>query len=37
MNKQQVPYFSTDEAQYYFLKAENSERKRFPKILHNHI
>jgi len=35
MNTEIVPDLSADEIQYYFLEAENSERKRFPKILHN--
>jgi cupin fold WbuC family metalloprotein len=35
MNTELVPVFSADEVKYYFLEAENSERKRFPKILHN--
>lgn len=35
MNTKRVPDLSVDEVQYYFIEAENSERKRFPKILHN--
>jgi cupin fold WbuC family metalloprotein len=35
MNTEIVPDLSADEIQHYFLEAENSERKRFPKILHN--
>ena len=35
MSTELVPDLSADEVQYYFLEAENSERKRFPKILHN--
>ena len=35
MNTELVPDLPPDEVQYYFLEAEKSERKRFPKILHN--
>ena len=35
MNTELVPCLSADEIKYYFLEAEKSERKRFPKILHN--
>ncbi|MDB9998417.1 WbuC family cupin fold metalloprotein [Alphaproteobacteria bacterium] len=30
-----VPDLSADEVDHHFLEAEKSERKRFPKILHN--
>lgn len=35
MNTELVPVLSSDEVEHYFLEAEKSERKRFPKILHN--
>jgi len=34
MNTELIPEFSVEESRYYFLEAENSVRKRFPKILH---
>jgi cupin fold WbuC family metalloprotein len=35
MSIESVPDLSADEVNHYFLEAEKSERKRFPKILHN--
>ena len=34
MSKELIPELSAAEMQYYFSEAEGSERKRFPKILH---
>jgi cupin fold WbuC family metalloprotein len=35
MSTEVMPEFSVEEGRHYFLEAEKSERKRFPKILHN--
>jgi cupin fold WbuC family metalloprotein len=35
MSIELIPEFAVDEALHYFLQAQNSERRRFPKILHN--
>ena len=35
MSIELIPEFAADEALHYFLQAQNSERRRFPKILHN--
>jgi len=35
MSIELIPDLSADEALQYFLQAQNSERRRFPKILHN--
>ena len=35
MSIELIPEFAADEALQYFLQAQNSERRRFPKILHN--
>lgn len=35
MNTDLIPDFLAEESRYYFLEAENSVRKRYPKILHN--
>ena len=34
MNKDLIPDLSAAEMQYFFSEAESSERRRFPKILH---
>lgn len=35
MSLELIPEIAVDEALHYFLQAQNSERRRFPKILHN--
>jgi len=35
MNTEQLPKLSSEEVSQHFIEAEQSPRKRFPKILHN--
>ena len=35
MNTDQLPKLSSEEVSQHFIEAEQSPRKRFPKILHN--